>query len=57
MFVYGRFREWKHVIRRDRQERPIESFLEVAIVGGDRVVNGDKIGARGKGTLDHQFGE
>jgi hypothetical protein len=47
----------KHVLGGDRQERSIQRLLEIAVVGGDGMVHGDEVGARGEGALDHEFGE
>lgn len=35
-----------------RQEAAVQGFLKVAVVGADRMVDGDQVGARGKGSFD-----
>jgi hypothetical protein len=51
--VHASFRERKYVIRGNGEEGAVQSLLEVAIVGADRVVHGNKVGAGRKGALDH----
>lgn len=39
------------------QEAAIQGLLKVAVIGADRVVDGDQVGARGKGSFDLQLGQ
>jgi hypothetical protein len=36
----------------DGQEAAVQGFLEITVVGADRVVDGNEVGARGKGSFD-----
>lgn len=34
------------------QEATVQGFLKITVVGADRVMDGDQVGARGKGSFD-----
>jgi len=50
--VLGVGRQREGLIVRDGQEAAVEGAAQVAVVGGDGVVDGDEVGAHGKRALD-----
>lgn len=42
---------------RDGEEAAVEGAAQVAFIGADGVVDGDEIGAHGKGPLDHDLAQ
>ncbi|KAK1247665.1 hypothetical protein MKX07_000553 [Trichoderma sp. CBMAI-0711] len=56
LVLLGR-REGEQVSVRDGQEAAVESAGQVAVVGADGIVDGDEVGASGKGALDLDLGQ
>lgn len=43
--------------RGDGEEAPVQGLFKIAVIATDRVLNGDEIGPRGKGSFDLYFGD